>query len=101
MATKQAVNKTQAVLDYLKAHPGAMSKEIVTALNEQGIRVRLGYISQIKTKVNKIAASPAVEKSADTLTADQIKTIAQAIKRIRLRWSRSEHSQLNAEMSCP
>ena len=33
MAKKQKVNKTQAVRDYLKAHPKAMSGEIAAALN--------------------------------------------------------------------
>ena len=31
MAKKPQVSKTQAVRDYLKAHPGAMSKEIAAA----------------------------------------------------------------------
>ena len=37
MAKKRRVNKAQAVRDYLKDHPGAMSREIATALNKQGI----------------------------------------------------------------
>ena len=36
MAKKQTVNKTQAVRDYLKAHPKAMSGEIATALEQEG-----------------------------------------------------------------
>ena len=42
MAKKQAVSKTQAVRDYLKAHPGAMSKEIAAALTKQGIKINAG-----------------------------------------------------------
>ncbi len=94
MDTKQAVSKTQAVRDYLNAHPGANPSEITTALNKQGIEVTSGYVAAIKTDTGKKAAAetavpPAVEKPADTLSLDQIKNIAQAIKRIRSRWSKS------------
>ena len=98
MAKKQAVNKTQAVRDYLKAHPGAMSKEIATALIKQGIKINAGHVANIKTKINKGAATkkaakkpaatvvavPApVEKPTNgggTITLDQVKKVAQTIK---------------------
>lgn len=103
MATKQAVSKTQAVRDYLNAHPGAGIREIVAALDKQGIKITLGHVATIKavmcetddetddtadtdeTAANT-AAPPIVEKPAtDTLTPEQIKIVAQAIKRIRSR----------------
>ena len=55
MAKKQAISKTQAVRDYLKAHPGAMSKEIAAALTKQGIEINAGHVANIKTKINKEA----------------------------------------------
>ena len=87
MAKKQAGSKTQAVRDYLNAHPGAGCKEIATALDKQGIKITLGHVATIKAVIYENAALPAVEKPpvTDTLTLDQIKIIAQAIKRIRLR----------------
>ena len=96
MAKKQAVSKTQAVRDYLKAHPGAMSKEIAAALTKQGIKINAGHVANIKTKINKetgpkkraakkpaAAAAPAVvEKptNGSTITLDQVKKVAQTIR---------------------
>jgi threonine aldolase len=96
MAKKQAVSKTQAVRDYLKAHPGAMSKEIAAALTKQGIKINAGHVANIKTKINKEVATkktakkpaatavvPAiVEKPTNggTITLEQVKKVAHTIK---------------------
>jgi hypothetical protein len=98
MAKKPIVNKTQAVRDYLKAHPEAMSGEIAAALNKQGIKITPGHVSNIKSKDNKActakkaakkqaaaeAAAPAAvkkpTKAGDTITLDQVKKAAQTIK---------------------
>jgi len=96
MVTKQAVSKTQAVRVYLNAHPGAGTKEIVAALDKQGIKITLSHVATIKAVMYETAAAadtaaesvapPVVEKPAtDTLTPEQIKIVAQAIKRIRSR----------------
>ena len=87
MATKQAVNKSQAVRDYLNAHPGAGCREIATALDKQGIKITLGYVATIKTVMIRIPPGPhqPLRSLPDPLTLDQIKMVAQAIKRIRLR----------------
>ena len=96
MAPKQAVSKTQAVRDYLSAHPGAGIREIVAALDKQGIKITLSHVATIKAVMYETAAAadtaaesvapPVVEKPAtDTLTPEQIKIVAQAIKRIRSR----------------
>ena len=82
MATKQAVNKTQAVLDYLKAHPAAMCREIVAALDKQGIKITFNHVATIKAMAYETAAP--LQKPTDTLTRDQLKMVAQAIKRIRI-----------------
>ena len=50
MAKKQKVNKSQAVRDYLKAHPEAMSSEIAAALVEKGIKITPAHVATIKTK---------------------------------------------------
>jgi len=94
MATKPAVSKTQAVRDYLNAHPGAGCREIATALDQQGIKVTLGHVATVKAVIDAAkeatesaapTTSPAVEKPpvTDMLTPDQLKKVAQAIKRIR------------------
>jgi arginine repressor len=100
MAKKQKVNKTQAVRDYLKDHPKAMSGEIAAALNKQGIKITPRHVANIKTKINRsrtakkaakqqaaveVAAPAAVEKptkAGDTITLDQVKKVAQTIKAI-------------------
>jgi len=90
---KHAVTKSQSIPDYVIAHPAAKNTEIATALNGQGIRVAVTYVAEIKMKMNKAAkeaaveatAPPGVETVADTLTRDQMKMVAQAIKSIRSR----------------
>jgi len=79
MATKRSVNKTQAVRDYLKAHPAATNTEIATALNKRRIKITLGYVGNIRTKIYKTIVPP--EKPPDRLTLEQLRIIAQAIKR--------------------
>jgi hypothetical protein len=98
MAKKSSISKTQAVRDYLKAHPEAVSSVIAAALTKQGIKINAGYVANIKTKENKLrtvkkaakkkavveAASPAVvEKpttNGGTITLDQVKMVAHTIK---------------------
>jgi hypothetical protein len=89
MATKQAVNKTQTIRDYLDAHPAATSTETVAALNKQGIKVTLNHVATIKMIDGAEKEAPP-EKTADTLTFDQIKMLAQAIRRIRQREAEAE-----------
>jgi len=85
MATKQAVTKSQAVRDYLSAHPKAMTKEIVEALDKQGIKATLNHVATIKM-IDDAKKEAAMKKPADTLTLEQLKMLAQAIKRIRFPW---------------
>jgi arginine repressor len=96
MAKKQKANKTQAVRDYLKTHPKAMSGEIATELNKQGIKVTPNYVSNIKTKLKKSrkprkaakqtqivdTVEVATEKPVKngTLTLDQVKKVSQLMK---------------------
>ena len=102
MAAKQKVNKSQAVRDYLKTHPKAMSSEIAAALTKQGIKITPAHVATIKTKAKakrsarkvkaKAAAAipimpttAAVEKPTkpgETITLEQIKKVAQTVKTI-------------------
>ena len=84
MATKQAVSKTQAVREYLKAHPAATNRDIVAALDKQGIKITLNHVATIQM-VDEAKKAAVVEKPAETLTLDQIKKVAEAIDRIRPR----------------
>jgi len=98
---KPQINKTQAVRDYVKAHPWAMSGEIANALNEQGIDITPRHVSAIRSKDSKTraakkeaktavatetpvpAAPAAVEKPATnggTITLEQVKKVAQTVK---------------------
>jgi hypothetical protein len=106
MAKKKKVNKTQAVRDYLKAHPQAMSKEIAAALNKQGIKINPCHVANIKTQINKarnagknakkavaakpvaaVPASPAIAepeksvKAAATVTLEHVKAVSLAVNR--------------------
>jgi len=86
MTTKQTVNKAQSVRDYLDAHPGAGSREIVAALDKQGIKIASGHVATVKAVMYETEARKGVEKPVtDTLTIEQIKMVAQAIRRIRSR----------------
>ena len=98
MAKKQKVNKTQAVRDYLKIHPKAMSGEIAAALTKQGIKITAGHVANIKTKINKTrkakkapkqtavietATPAAVEttvKVGATVTLEHVKAVALTVK---------------------
>ena len=53
MAKKDAPNKSQAIRDYLTANPGAMPKDVVAALKEQGIDVQANVVSVTKSNMNK------------------------------------------------
>jgi hypothetical protein len=98
MAKKQKVNKTQAVRDYLKAHPKAMSGEIAAALTKQGIKIKPSHVANIKTQIKKArigkrvakkqvaveaAAPAAVEqptKAVVTVTLEHVKAVALTVK---------------------
>ena len=99
MAKKRKVNKTQAVRDYLKNHPNAMSGEIAAALTKQGIKITPGHVATIKTKINKNhtatkaakqpaaikVAAPAAEpekavKASATVNLEHVKATALTIK---------------------
>jgi hypothetical protein len=103
MARKQKVNKTEAVREYLKAHRGAKSSEIVEALRKKGIELTAAHAANIKSKVTKVrrgsktrAAKPIVEgepapaaaapenpaKAGTTITIEQVKAVAQAVKAV-------------------
>ena len=97
MAKKAKVSKTQAVRNYLKDHPGAMSGEIAAALTKQGVTITPGHVATIKTKDNRTrtakkaakkqavaeAAAPAIvekpTKNGDTITLEQVKRVAHTI----------------------
>jgi hypothetical protein len=44
------VNKSQAVRDYIKEHPGAANKEVAEALSKKGIVITANYVANIKSK---------------------------------------------------
>jgi hypothetical protein len=96
MAKKQKVNKTQAVRDYLKVHPKAMSGEIAAALNKKGIKITAGHVANIKSqnkrkrRTKRVAEAKAVEarpaaveqptKAVATVTLDQVKAVVATVK---------------------
>jgi plastocyanin len=101
MAKKRKVNKSQAVRDYLKTHPKAMSSEIATALNKKGIKITPNYAANLKSTLNKartakksavakavavvpVSSEPVVaeKKAGDTVTFEQIRAVTQTVKTI-------------------
>ncbi|MGA2031047.1 MAG: hypothetical protein ABSG68_02220 [Thermoguttaceae bacterium] len=102
MAKKPEITKTQAVHDYLKTHPKAMSPEIAEALTKQGFTLTVAHAANIKSKLTKLsrarkaaksaaavsaspAPAPASEKPAkpgDTITLEQIKAVSQTVRTI-------------------
>jgi arginine repressor len=96
------VNKSQAVREYLKAHPGAKSSEVAAALTKKGITITQNHVATIKTKLKNVrlakkaaaqtvavSASPAVSaeagptKSSDALTIQHVKAARRSPKRSR------------------
>lgn len=93
---KKDLNKSQIVRDYLAAHPDAMPKEVMAALDVQGIKVSRVHVSTIKSKLKKAggagrkrraaattaaAAAPAKSAKADgAITLQQIRTVARAVR---------------------
>ncbi len=47
----EKVNKTTAIKDYLRAHPGAKNKEVADALTKSGIKMTPNYVATIKSKL--------------------------------------------------
>ncbi len=93
MAKKRKINKSQAVRDYLKAHPKATSGEIATALNKKGIKITPAYVANIKATskngkakkqaVVEVAAPAVVEKptrAADAVTIEQIRAVTKTVQ---------------------
>ena len=62
MAKKPKVNKTQAVKNYLKGHPKAVSSQIAAALNKRGIKITPSYVANIKTNINKTRTDKAAAR---------------------------------------
>jgi hypothetical protein len=52
MAKKPAVNKSQTVRDYFKAHPESTNKEVAQALTKQGIKLSPNHVANIKSKIS-------------------------------------------------
>jgi len=48
---KPKVNKTRAIKDYLKAHPGVGNIEVAESLTKSGIKVTANYVAGIKGKM--------------------------------------------------
>jgi hypothetical protein len=96
MAKKQKVNKSQAVRDYVEAHPEATSGEIAVALGKKGIKITTNYAANIKSQSKKKrrtkkapkqvveTATAMVEekpiKTADMVTVEQVKKVAELMK---------------------
>ena len=51
MATKEKVNKSKAVRDYLKANPGVGNTEVAKSLTKSGIKVTPNFVATIKSKL--------------------------------------------------
>jgi hypothetical protein len=105
MTKKAKLNKSQAVREYLKAHPGAMSKEIAAALSKQGIKITPAHVANIKSQAKAkrlvrkakaarpVAAAPqtapaavvvaeAPAMPANAITLDQIKAVGRMVKSV-------------------
>jgi hypothetical protein len=51
MAEKPKVNKSQAIKDYLKAHPGVGNTEVANSLTKSGLKMTANYVATIKGKM--------------------------------------------------
>ena len=51
MAKKREVNKSEAVRNYLKEHPGTANKDVAEALSKQGIKMLPDYVATVKSNM--------------------------------------------------
>lgn len=65
------VNKTQAVLQFMKSHPSAGPKEVSETLGKEGIDVSPAYVSGIKAKA-KVGKGKATGKSKSTAVSASV-----------------------------
>ena len=77
------VNKTQAVKDYLKQHPGALPVAVSEALKAQGVDIDPKYVSNIKFKLGikkrrkkAVAKDEEAKPAAAAVPADMISVAA-------------------------
>lgn len=66
------VNKSQAVRDYLKDHPGTANKEVAEALSKQGIKMAPDYVATVKGNMKAKKGKRKRRKTA--ATAMSVKT---------------------------
>ncbi len=59
--SKREVNKSQAVRDYLAAHPDAKNPEVKEALAKKGIEITTNYVSIIKGQAKQAKAPKKAE----------------------------------------
>jgi hypothetical protein len=69
---KGGVNKTQAILDLLAAHPNGSPKEISAQLAQQGIKASPGYVSTIKSKSKRSKGKRRGRKPGAKASGDKI-----------------------------
>ncbi len=67
---KPQVGRTQAVRDYLKDHPDAMTGEIAAALNKQGIVITSSHVAAIRAKISKTGTARKESKNGGMVTLD-------------------------------
>lgn len=58
MAKKSAVNKSQAIRDYMKANPKAKPRDVVSAMSAKGIKVSAQFVSTVKSTSKKSGGAP-------------------------------------------
>ena len=63
--SQEPVNKSKAIRDYLKVHPGAANSEVAAELTKQGIPVTSNFVATVKVKIKLRAASKAGVKKQD------------------------------------
>jgi hypothetical protein len=88
VARTKGVNKSQAVRDYLAAHPDAKAKEVVKGLAGTGIKVNDGLVYAVKgalkeKKKRKARVVKAAKAAASTASNNGVVSKTDAITMIR------------------
>ncbi len=63
--SKRSVNKSQAVRDFLAAHPDARNPEVQAALAKKGIDITPNYVSIIKGQAKQAKSPKKAEVKGD------------------------------------
>lgn len=84
-------SKAAAVREYLKANPKAKAKEVIEALNAQGISISPNYVSMIKSKGLAKASRKSGVPASDISSRGQLEMALELARACRWDFESARH----------